>query len=108
MNDTEIETDVDVDIEVDDTLPEVAAAPIAPERLVAAIEAILFVAESPITVMALAAAVQQPTNAVSAALTTLRTAYDERGAGIELRDIAGGVRLFTRDEHADVVAHFLQ
>ena len=107
MNDTDSEIETEIDA-VDDTLPDVAAAPIAPERLVAAIEAILFVAESPVTVTALAAAVQQPTDAVSNALQTLRAGYAERAAGIELRDIAGGVRLFTRDDYADAVEHFLQ
>jgi segregation and condensation protein B len=59
-------------------------------------------------VAALAVAVQQPTDAVQGALDALRDAYDERGAGIEVRAVAGGVRIYTRPEHADVVEQFLQ
>lgn len=90
------------------TLPDVAVAPVEPERLTAAIEAILFVVESPVTVTALATAVQQPTDVVQAALDTLRSNYDERAAGIELREVAGGVRIYTRPEHAAAVEAFLQ
>jgi segregation and condensation protein B len=95
---------------VDDaaTLPDVALSNVEPDRLAAAIEAILFVVESPVTVTALATAVQQPTDAVQAALDALQAAYDERGAGIELRAVAGGVRIYTRADHADVVEQFLQ
>jgi segregation and condensation protein B len=95
---------------VDDaaTLPDVALSNVEPDRLAAAIEAILFVVESPVTFTALATAVQQPTDAVQAALDALQAAYDERGAGIELRAVAGGVRIYTRADHADVVEQFLQ
>jgi segregation and condensation protein B len=89
-------------------LPTVAAPVVEPEQLVGAIEAILFVVESPVSVAALAVAVQQPTEAVRDAIESLRAGYDERGAGIELREIAGGVRVYTRQDHADVVEQFLQ
>ena len=90
------------------TLPDVAAAKIDPARLRAALEAILFVVESPVSVTALATAVQQPIDVVVGALDELRTGYDERGAGIELREVAGGVRVYTRPECAEAVEQFLQ
>jgi segregation and condensation protein B len=95
-------------IEQDGTLPDVALSAVAPEQLAAAIEAILFVVEAPVTVRALAAAVQQPTDAVAEALQALGAGYAERGAGIELREAAGGVRIYTRPEHASAVEQFLQ
>jgi segregation and condensation protein B len=79
-----------------------------PAELAAAIEAILFVVEAPVQVAVLAASLQQTTDTIDEALERLRGSYDERAAGFELRDIAGGVRLFTRPQHADVVEHFLQ
>jgi segregation and condensation protein B len=88
-------------------LLDVALSNVAPEELTGALEAILFVVEAPVTVTALATAVQQPTGAVKQALDALRTSYDERGAGIELRDVAGGVRIYTRTEHAGAVEQFL-
>ena len=84
------------------------AAPQPPVDLMGALEAILFVVESPVSVTALAAGLQQPVDAVQAALTELAAHYDERGAGIELRDVAGGVRFYTRAEHAPAVERFLQ
>ena len=48
-------------------------------------------------------AVQQPVPAVRAALEALARELDERGSGLELREVAGGVRLYTRPEHAGVV-----
>jgi segregation and condensation protein B len=94
--------------EADETLPLVAAEAIEPERLASALEAILFVVEAPVSVASLAVAVAQPVELVQDALDALRAGYDERGAGIELRPVAGGVRVYTRPEHADLVEHFLQ
>ncbi len=45
---------------------------------------------------------------MAAALERLRAGYDERGAGIELRQAAGGVRLYTRPSVAPHVERFLQ
>ena len=42
------------------------------------------------------------------AVETLRAGYDERGAGVELRDVAGGVRIYTRPAYAAQVEMFLQ
>ncbi len=73
-----------------------------------AVEAVLFVVDAPISVAALADAVQAPPTAVRATLARLRADYDERGAGIELRDVAGGVRIYTRPAHAAAVSRYLQ
>jgi segregation and condensation protein B len=90
-------------------LPAVLAARLSdPAELVASVEAILFVQDAPVSVAALAVGWQQTTDAVSAAVERLRATYDERRAGIELREVAGGLRLYTRAEHADAVEHFLQ
>jgi segregation and condensation protein B len=79
-----------------------------PESLAAAIEAILFVVDTPVPPAALAAAVRVPTPVVEAALESLRLEYDERGSGIELRAVGDGVRLYTRPAFAPQVEAFLQ
>jgi segregation and condensation protein B len=79
-----------------------------PALIPAAVEAILFVVESPVTPAAIAAALQQPEQVVVSAIDTLRGGYEERGAGIELRDVAGGVRIYTRASVAPQVEAFLQ
>lgn len=77
-------------------------------ELAGAVEAILFVVDAPLEPTTLAAALQVPVAEVTTAIETLRRGYDERGAGIELRDAAGGVRLYTRSEFAPEVEAFLQ
>ncbi|MGH8862249.1 MAG: SMC-Scp complex subunit ScpB, partial [Jatrophihabitantaceae bacterium] len=77
-------------------------------ELDAAIEAILFVIDAPIDATALAATLQVPTPEVAGALDRLRAGYDDRAAGIELREAAGGVRLYTRAAVAPHVERFLQ
>lgn len=84
------------------------AASMQPSHLRAAIEAILFVVEAPVSVASLAAAVQQPAPAVRSAIEAIRAGYADRGAGIELRDVADGVRIYTRPECASQVEMFLQ
>jgi segregation and condensation protein B len=96
-----------IEAAADETLPLVAAEPVDPARLASALEAILFVVEAPVSVATLAVAVAQTTDAVNEALELLRASYDERGAGVEVREVAGGVRIYTRPEHAAVVEQFL-
>lgn len=106
-----VAADIDVPVEPEDEsrLPGVLAARLAdPGQLRSAIEAVLFVSESPVAVATLAASLEQTTDAVQTAIDELRESYDERDAGMAVREIAGGVRLFTRAEHADVVEHFLR
>lgn len=74
----------------------------------AAIEAILFVVDEPLDPSSLAATLAVPLPEVTAAIARLREHYDARGAGIELRDAASGVRLYTRPEVAAHVERFLQ
>jgi segregation and condensation protein B len=73
----------------------------------AAVEAILFVVESPVTAAALASALRKPTGEIEAALAELTADLDARASGVELRDVAGGVRLYTRPEFASWVEAFL-
>lgn len=78
-----------------------------PDRLTAAVEALLFVVESPITVAAIAAVIQRPTSEIEAALSRIAASYDQPGRGVELRRIADGVRIYTRPECSAVVEAFL-
>jgi segregation and condensation protein B len=82
--------------------------PADPARVLACVEAILFVSDGPISALSLAAGIGQPLDAVEAALSGLAEMYQERGAGIELRPVAGGFRLYTREDVASVVEQFLR
>jgi segregation and condensation protein B len=78
-----------------------------PDTLRAAVESVLFIADAPVTVTALAAGLQQPAPDVQAALAALAAELDDRGSGIELREVGGGLRLYTRPEFAGWVEAFL-
>jgi segregation and condensation protein B len=93
--------------DAEDQLVLLDPAPVDQGDLAAALEAILFVLDAPVTTAALAAGVQRPERDVAAALAQLRLGYDERRAGVELREVAGGVRIYTRPAHAAAVRQFL-
>ena len=101
-------TDTSTELAPVDITSEIALRLADPADVESAIEAILFVVELPVRVEVLAASLQQTAETIRAALDTLGAGYDERNAGFELREIAGGVRLYTRPRHAEVVEHFLQ
>jgi len=106
VNPAETVTVPDVD---SDELVRPSTAPLPdPALLPAAVEAILFVVEAPVSPAAIATALKTPEPEVVAAIHALRRQYDERGAGIEVRDVAGGVRLYTRPAVAAQVEVFLQ
>lgn len=84
---------------------DVATVPAADLR--PSLEAILMVADQPLDEIALASAVGHPVDDVSGALTALAGEYDEQGRGFELRNVAGGWRYYTREEHASVVEAFV-
>ena len=75
------------------------------------IEAILFIVDEPIGLVALAAAVGSPVPAVRQTLETLVEDYDGNGKGprrgFELREVGGGWRLYVREALDALVAEFV-
>jgi segregation and condensation protein B len=71
------------------------------------LEAILLVTDVPVPAMTLAQVVERPTGEVESVLAELATGYDEQGRGFELRQVAGGWRLYTRAECAPFVERFV-
>jgi segregation and condensation protein B len=104
---TEESVDISTEQEIDD-VPSVAFAVLEPAELDAAVEAILFVVDAPLSVAAIASALQQPVPVVGQAIERLRSGYDLRTSGVELREVAGGVRFYTRPAAAPYVERFLQ
>jgi segregation and condensation protein B len=72
-----------------------------------ALEALLLLADEPLSELTLAEAVGAPEVVTLEALEALATFYDETGRGFELRELGGGWRYYTREEHADVVSRFV-
>jgi segregation and condensation protein B len=79
----------------------------------AALEAVLMVIDEPATDVELATAVGLPVAAVRRLLEELQRDYDGGGSpddtprGFELRNIAGGWRIFSRSDFADIVSGFI-
>jgi segregation and condensation protein B len=72
-----------------------------------AVEAVLMVVEEPVDELALASALCLPADQVRLVLAELVTEYDESGRGFELRRVAGGWRVYSRQEYAPVVERFM-
>ena len=73
----------------------------------ACIEAVLLVVDEPVPDLLLAQALERPRDEVAAELRALAGAYTAEGRGFDLRQVAGGWRLYTREECAAVVERFL-
>lgn len=80
-------------------------------ELAPALEAILMVADEPISIVSLAAAVDQPLAEVKSTIEALKADYDgENGGtrrGFELREIGGGWRFYVREEFDNTVNEFV-
>lgn len=72
-----------------------------------AVEAVLMVVEEPVTELALAEAMALPPDQVAALIRELAHEYDEQGRGFELRQVAGGWRVFSRADYQQVVERFV-
>jgi segregation and condensation protein B len=77
------------------------------DELDAALEALLLVVDSPAGEGSLASALGQPVTRVVEALQRLRDGYADAGRGIDLRQVAQGWRLYTRDVYAPFVERLL-
>ncbi len=91
--------------------PETAAAAAAEEPVSVAarrpgIEAVLFLADEPVSVEMLAELVEASQAEVEEQLHALAAAYERAGSGIEVRQAAGGWRLYTAPPAAPVVRRF--
>ena len=95
MSETDESTTPDLDL---DALPSGARG---------AVEAVLMVVDEPLTVIALASALQRPTDEVELLLREIAADFDSAGRGFELREVAGGWRVYSRSDYAPVVERFV-
>lgn len=76
--------------------------------LKAAIEAILLVVDEPVDAVTIAQVVERPRDEVIEELQTLSREYAEAQRGFELRNVAGGWRLYTANVCAPIVERFVR
>ena len=93
------------DVPFDDT-----PAPVSQEdsQIKAILEAIVYVADEPLTLAQIAASLQQPTERVKELLDQLIAEFDQPGHGVSIREVAGGYKMATKPEHHDAVRNFVK
>ena len=101
-------TDDLTDLDLDASIPDIAeVAPLDPEELGSVLEALLLVVDTPVTVEALASAIEQPVYRVTAKLEVLAEQLTARDSGIDLRKTSEGWRMYTRARFAPYVEKLL-
>ena len=78
------------------------------EERKAALEAIIYAADEPATIEQLATALGEEKLAVQSALDELIAGYAVEERGIEIRQVAGGYKMYTKPQHHDVVRRFIK
>jgi segregation and condensation protein B len=79
---------------------------LADAQLRAVVEAIVYVAEEPLTPAQIGAALLQPVERVEEALGWLIEEFDKPEHGVAIRQVAGGYKMATKAEHHDSVRAF--
>ena len=97
--------------EADEQVEEQAGAQVE-DTLLAGIEAVLMIADAPVTAEALAESLGIEAGTVTAACRQLQADYDgtnpgTRQRGFELREASGGWRIYSRSDYHDLVSDFL-
>jgi segregation and condensation protein B len=93
----------------DEALAEPEPGP-SPEdsQIKAVLEAIVYVAEEPLTLAQIAAALHEPEDRIRGLLDQLIVEFDAPGHGISIREVAGGYKMATKPEHHDAVRDFVK
>ena len=79
-----------------------------PAELKGAIEAIVYAADEPATLEQIAGAVGAEKAAVRAALEELIASYASDERGMEIRNVAGGYKFYTKAQHHEAVRKFIK
>lgn len=77
-------------------------------ELVAIVEALIFVADEPISVKLMCDVLDEDAETIRAAVEELGREYEARESGLQLREIAGGWQISTRTEFHEEVRKFLK
>lgn len=108
MNNEELQTQSD---DLQDLVETIAETSSLEDNLQAAVEAILMVTDVPLSLVALATALERPVNDVRDAVTSLQRDYDGQAGGpvrgFQLREVGGGWRIFVRQDYDWAVRMFI-
>ncbi len=85
-----------------------APAPQQDIQLKAMLEAVIYVAEEPLTAAQVAASLREPEERIRGLLEQLMAEFETPGHGVCIREIAGGFKMATKPEHHDAVRNFVK
>src|ERR1044072_2544674 len=77
-------------------------------EIISIVEALIFVADEPLTSKTIADVLEEDRETVEAAVEELKQEYDERESGLQIREIAGGWQISTRTEFHEEIRKFLK
>jgi segregation and condensation protein B len=81
---------------------------ISGKELKAIAEALIFVADEPLSAKTIADVLKIERDVVEKAMADLVKEYDKRNSGLQLREIAGGWQIATRAEHHEQIRAYLK
>jgi segregation and condensation protein B len=101
------------EVSVDELLSEGEAAPppaegVGDAQLRAVLEAIVYVAEEPLTLAQIATALHEPAERVRSLMEQLIAEFDKPEHGVTVREVAGGYKMATKPEHHEAVRSFVK
>jgi segregation and condensation protein B len=105
----QVEIRPDEPVTVEELLPAAeseAAAPVEDASLRAVIEAIIYVAEEPLTVAQIAAALGHSAERVKQLVEQVAAEFEKPEHGVAVREVAGGYKMATKPEHHEAVRAF--
>ena len=105
------ETEAQPALYMDDLLVSEGAptpVPVEDGPLKAVLEAIVYVAEEPLTAAQMAGALAQPVERIQALLSQLVAEFDQPEHGVSIREVAGGFKMTTKAEHHEAVRSFVK
>ncbi len=77
-------------------------------ELVSIIEALIFVADEPLSVKILSEVLAESRETIEAAIEELEKEYERRASGLQVRQIAGGWQISTRAEYHEEIRAYLK
>jgi segregation and condensation protein B len=89
-------------------VPQISTEQAADDRLLAMLEAIVYVTDEPLTAGQIADALGEPRPRVAALLERLVAEFSQARHGLTVREVAGGYKMSTRPEHHDAIRTFVK
>ena len=77
-------------------------------ELISVVEALIFVADEPISIKVLADVLNEDKETIESTIEELKAEFDRREGGLQLRKIAGGWQISTRTEFHEEIRKFLK